>query len=243
MNIQVSHNIDDLRATLARYIEASGKTVDEVLDKKGRDLGIKLYQGFRDRRFGGGVKGWSFAAAELAARTAAGRGTAVRPSLVKEYIERKGQVSRLADRKYAQLTARGLTKEQRRELRRIRSATKVGGQNLWRSYVGREIRLRARGSGVLAASFLWFRRRFVRGSFGKEVVFRRNRTARPLGWVEKTPGALRITAVPLGMDVVESRYGIVRGAVAAAIADMEAYVSRKYREAYERAARSSGGGS
>lgn len=237
MNVQVTHNLQEFRATLARYIEASGKTVDEVLEKKGRDLGIKLYQGFRARRYGGGVRGRTMATLDLKARTKAGRGTRVRPSLMAEYLTRRGQAGRLAR---SRITTRGLSRAERRELSRIRRAAKLGGQNLWRSYVGREVGLRARGVGVLAVSFLWFRRRFVRGATGREVVYRRNKTGRPLGWVEKIRGALRIVGQTPGLDVVDARYGVVRGAIAAATADMESYVSRKYREAFARAARSGG---
>lgn len=211
-----------LNVGLGLYAKASGKSMDEVLEKKGRDLGIKLYQGFRAVRWGGnaGTQGNILAFAELRARTAAGRGTRVRASILAQ-MDASRQT--LAQARVGLLRARALgplTVAQRRELR-----TNVRRRaNLWRAAVGAEVRARGRGVGVLAVSFLWFRKRQSRE---RGTFFVRNRTGRPLGYVEKQPNSLRIVGLTPGLDVVGERYGVVSAAVNAVTADMIPYISRK----------------
>jgi hypothetical protein len=200
-------NLAAFNAVLTRYMDATGKLPDDVLDKKGRDLGIKLFQGFSDHKFGGpGKKKSGLAKAQLAARTTSGEGTKVRASLLKEYFARRGQL-----RASAKSTLGNIK-------RRIR---------LWQSIVGREIALRQRGIGVLAASFLWFR---GRSSQAKGTYYVRNKTGAPLGSVEKGSGFLRILGFTEGLSSVDARYSIVIHALAEAREDMLAYVERKERE-------------
>lgn len=80
-----SPDLQRLQLSLREYAELSGKTDAEVLAKKGRDLGIQLFRGFRQHKFGGserqrGQQGVAWR--ELRQRTAAGLGTRVRPSLL-----------------------------------------------------------------------------------------------------------------------------------------------------------------
>lgn len=73
-------------AEVFRTYDATNKrATSELIAKKGRDLGIKLFEGFRDVQFGGDPKRRGVAQAELAARTSAGRGTKVRSALLARY--------------------------------------------------------------------------------------------------------------------------------------------------------------
>lgn len=207
ISIRTETNLAAFNVVLTRYMDATGKLPDEVLEKKGRDIGIKLFQGFSAHKFGGpGKKRAGLARAELAARTAAGDGTKVRASLMKEYFAKRGQL-------------------------RAESTGTLGNINrrvrLWQSIVGREIALRQRGIGVLAASFLWFR---GRTSKARGTYYVRNKTGRALGSVEKGNGFLRILGYTEGLAGVDVRYGIVSRALNEARADMLIYVERKERE-------------
>lgn len=79
-----TRELDLLNRELALYSQLSGMTIEETLDKKGRDLGIQLYRLYDAHRFGKGQRK-GFAAIELSARTAQGRGTVVRPELRARY--------------------------------------------------------------------------------------------------------------------------------------------------------------
>jgi hypothetical protein len=214
----IETNLSAFNSTLARYLEFTSKLPSEALEHKGRDLGIKLYQGFSRRKWGGdGKKRAGLARAELATRTAQHVGTTVRRSLLKEYLGLRGRI--LADRRRAK--QKGSISGQ---LTSIRKAVR-----LWQQFVGREISLRQRGIGVLAASFLWFR---SRSSQARGTYYVRNNTGRPLGGVERTEGSFRIFGETAGLAEVDARYGIVAGALAIARDDMVTYLKERHAEGY-----------
>lgn len=68
--------INRLNKLLTKYQLASGKTIDEVISKKGNDLRIKLFQAYHEHRFSGNKRSIGFT--ELKRRTRAGEGTYVR---------------------------------------------------------------------------------------------------------------------------------------------------------------------
>lgn len=229
MIIEIKARLEALVAVFPRYAVLARKTTDEVLDQKGRDLGIRLFQGFRAQRWGGSTaqKGRDLALAELKQRTLAGKGTTVRPSLLRRYEEKRrelaGNLSGIFDAAQsragsARVTLRDFSRRERRQRDRIRGKR----ANLWRATIGREIRARARGIGVLGASFLWFRKRFSKG----QINFARNRSGVTLGYVERDAAALRIVGLREGLDVIDARADVVAGALAGALADINTYLDR-----------------
>lgn len=217
-------NLAALNSVLARYIQATGKLPDDVLEQKGRDLSIKLYQGFSAHKYGGsGKKKSGLAKADLARRTEDGEGTHVRASLLREYLGQRGELRDSIEAKttFGPHTAGSQRAADRFELRGIKQRIK-----LWQSFVGREIAIRQRGIGILAASFLWFRSRT--SSAGTHYVV--NKTGRKLGFVEKGKDFLRIVGLTDGLDEVDARYGIVARAIADVTADIVTYVERKENE-------------
>ena len=225
MRVTIEHELGRLNTTLALYVQSTGKTVEEVLAKKGRDLGIKLYQGFRTRRWGrGAIKGRVLARAELSERTIRGQGTRVRASLLREYRGLRARL--LATRAVA-----NMRDDQRGVSRTIRGAV-----SLWQRFVGREIALRSRGIGVLGVSFLWYRRRISRG----RIEFARSKSGRTLGYVETGADYLRVVGLTEGLDQVSARYGIVARAVADVRIDTDNYIARKWPEKFREAARKAG---
>lgn len=215
MNVVLSSNSAAFNSALGQYMGLTKALPDEVLEKKGRDLGIRLFRGFRGRQYGGPQRNAGIARRDLATRTAAGQGTRVRRSLLNEYFEKRQALRSEIKGFVGPQNSRG-------ELRSIKRRVA-----LWQSFVGREIGLRQRGIGVLAASFLWFRRRTsqARGTF-----YVRNKTGRPLGSVEKGEGYLRIVSATDGLVKVNQRYGIVDRALGDAATDMMEYIRRKERE-------------
>jgi len=109
-----------------------------------------------------------------------------------------------------------------RKMRRLRT-------DLWRRIVGRELSARQAGIGMLGASFLWYRKR---SSQSKGTYYMPNRTGKPLGYVDRGDGYLRIVGEAAGLEVVDPRYGIVSQALAIETADMVPYIERREREIF-----------
>lgn len=74
LTVDVSQ-LDRLQANLKKYAAVSKKDEDEILNKKGNDLRIQLYRGFKKAKWKGGKK---IAERELKRRSKAGIGTLVR---------------------------------------------------------------------------------------------------------------------------------------------------------------------
>lgn len=221
--VVVKSNAAHFGSALALYIAASKKAPDDVLDKKGRDLGIRLFRGFRGRQFGGPKRNSVIARRELASRTAAGVGTRIRGSLMAEYQTQRAALRSEIENFIGPRNAR-------QELGTIKRRVA-----LWQSFVGREIGIRQKGIGVLAASFLWFRRR---SSQAKGIYYVKNRSGRrSLGSVEKVPGRLTIVAEVAAIGDVDERYGIVDRALSESATDMLQYVQRKQVENFNAAFR------
>ena len=95
-----------------------------------------------------------------------------------------------------------------------------------------ELAARESGIGVLAASFLWYRKR-SNNAMGTFLV--PNRTGKPLGYVERTENAMRIVGETPGLGTVDAKYSVVVGAINTATADMVDYITRKERELFSQA--------
>ena len=227
--VSIETNIADYNTMLGRYIALQKLLPDEVLEKKGRALGVALYEGFAAHKFGGpGKKQKRLAEAEFSARVALGKGIKVRASLLEAYkaergkfgsaIRSLGQLGRHANKSAAKSLA-----AESRKMRGLRT-------DLWRRIVGRELSARQAGIGMLAASFLWYRKR---SSQSKGTYYMPNRTGKPLGYVDRGDGYLRIVGEAAGLDVVDPRYGIVSRALAVETADMVPYIERREREIFD----------
>ena len=236
LTIQVdARQIDLLNKELALYARLSGKTVEETLEKKGRDLGIQLYRGFKDVQWGGPGRVASISRAELAVRTAQGRGTIVRPELRARYSSARKTLN-FSVRSFGQAARYAASKAERAEALRDARSARRRRAHLWRKIVGAEIALRQSGRGVMAAAFLTVRKyRRYSVSQGKAVAVRtkdyvKNRTGRAAAYTETGPGYFRVVGLEDGMDVINARYGITDRAVAAVRADMAPYLRRKLTE-------------
>lgn len=233
--ITIETSLDAFNAQLARYMQLSKKLPDEILEKKGRDLGIKLFEGFREHQFGGNPKRKGIAAEELRQRSARGRakgnGIRVRPSLRKRYEQGREHLT-YSVRSSGQVARRSLLLSDYREAKREGRAARKRRSALWQKAVGMELAARESGIGVLAASFLWYRKRSnnARGTFMMP-----NRTGKPLGYVERTENAMRIVGETPGLGTVDAKYSVVVGAINTATADMVDYITRKERELFNMA--------
>ena len=205
------------------YAARNKRDVSELIAKKGRDLGIKLYDGFKDVQYGGDPKRRGIAKAELAARSAAGRGTRVRPELLKRYQSARKDLG-FSVRSFGQAARYADSEADRTEARRDGRAARKRRAALWQKIVGAEIALRQSGIGVLAASFLMFRKRSnnARGTFTMP-----NRTGHPLGSVTTSDDGIEIASYATGIGQVEQRYGISSAALDASAADMLEYLRER----------------
>ena len=271
--VSIATNIVEYNTMLGRYMAMTKLLPDEVLEKKGRALGIALFKGFDAHKFGGpGKKKRHLAEEEFAARVEQGKGIRIRASLLEAYkaergkfgssIRSLGQLGRYAKIKAAKRPGwlSDLDKQHGaenteigaaiRKLNAIRQANMRAEiqaaaksflaesrkmrslrRNLWQRIVGKELSARQAGIGMLAASFLWYRKRT---SQAKGTYLVPNRTGKPLGYVEKGDGYLRIVGEAAGLEVVDPRYGIVSQALAVETADMVPYIERKEREIFGR---------
>lgn len=181
-------------------------TVPEILDKKGNDLRIQLFQEFRKHQFGGtaGRKApisWQ----ELKRRTQAGIGTIVRDRQLN---------SRWGSAPSVSASGRKLT--------------------LWQKLLWQETIRRQSGIGVLATSFLEKRWR-SNNARGPYLVNNVSKTLGVLMTIQKSDTEFRITGYTPGLDVIAQRYGIPDRAFGAVIADLDVYLSRKLSEAWRAA--------
>ena len=229
--ISIETSLASFNAQLARYMQLSKKLPDEILEKKGRDLGIKLFEGFREHQFGGNPKRKGIAAEELRQRSSQGRGIRVRPSLRKRYEQGREHLT-YSVRSFGQGARRSLLLSDYREAKREGRAARKRRSALWKKTVGMELAARESGIGVLAASFLWFRKR-SNNSMGTFLV--PNRTGKPLGYVERTENAMRIVGETEGLAATDAKYQVVAGAINTATADMVDYITRKERELFNMA--------
>lgn len=229
--ISIETSLASFNAQLARYMELSKKLPNQILEKKGRDLGIKLFEGFREHQFGGNPKRKGIAAEELRQRSSQGRGIRVRPSLRKRYEQGREHLT-YSVRSFGQGARRSLLLSDYREAKREGRAARKRRSALWKKTVGMELAARESGIGVLAASFLWFRKR-SNNSMGTFLV--PNRTGKPLGYVERSENAMRIVGETPGLGTVDAKYSVVVGAINTATADMVEYITRKERELFNMA--------
>jgi hypothetical protein len=216
--VTVESNMKEFNALFARYLLFTSKLPEEALEKKGRDISIKLYQGFYAHKWRGSRKGRGIAWRELKQRSKLNprKGIRLRPQ---SQPSPKAPDTHMVYRKVA--GASGKT----RKLLTVRKTSEH------QKKVFSELSRRQGGIGFLAASFLWFRRRSnqQRGTF-----YIRNRTSRPLGYVDRGPGYFQIVGLVDGLAEVDLRYQVVAGAISTARDDMVKYFNDRHLERYRR---------
>jgi hypothetical protein len=223
ISVEVQDDLDALNATLGAYLLVQSKlTTEEVLAKKGKDLGIKLFQGFWNLRTKGGrgdFRGPLFKEAE-----ARGWRTRVRSKeIYKEpylSIWQFGRTAKMGMRKGGLKQVKGKKRSARGLL------------------VAQELARRQRGIGLLGLSYLMFRKRNDKNDpKGWKLV--ENKTSRKFGILSRvTSGTdadgnafFRIENFTPGIATVGERHGIFINAMRAAQADMAEYLVRKQMEA------------
>jgi len=227
-------SLEKFAGALNGYMATHPTRVAEMLQKKGNDLGIRLFRGYAAHKWGGPGKNAGLAVAEARARGQAGRGTVLREKLQDIFdqgradltrdVRSAGQRKRTAERHgVAGIGLRQQQLERGKTARENRAA-------LWSKVLATELSLRQSGIGALAASFLWSRKR--NNSQGTRVVT--NRTGKPAGAVTVTADSMEIKATAGGIADVGMRYGIVDTALSESADDMLKYLAERNWEAMPR---------
>lgn len=221
MDIIIQSNLDRFSATFQRYSETWVKrghgNVWQAIESKVLDLNIRLFQAFREHKWGGAGSAQGIARAELDARAADGRGIRVRASLMRQYLGRRGEVRDSVWARRQRLIKGSATRKQiaRYDLQSVNRRVK-----LWQQFVGKELGLRQSGRGYLARSFI----------LGSEpdlsaggIKFVKNRYGQPIGAVETGENYYRLIGDAAGQAKVDARYGIVNQVLVEAEAYMQQY--------------------
>ena len=239
-----ARELDQLAAALRLYLPAVNVSTTEALHRKGEDLLIQLFRGYRAQRWKGSRKGSArsvgIAFAEMRRRAKSGRG-----------ITFTKQITTPSKGAPVETTAR-------RKLRgpdgRLRSGSVPVVLSTYHRLVWSELARRQGGIGVLAVSFLTQRRRqrystsqarYVRLSGAllrankiaasrEETV--KSRTGETLARVTLAPNSFVIEGYTSGLNAIGNRYGIIAGALRAVRKDMQPYLARKYGEGFQEAA-------
>lgn len=232
MENTIQSNIAAWNAAFGDYVNATSKTPQEALEHKVKALGIALWKGFTGHQFGGTPRNRAVGVLELAARTAAQRGTRIRSTLMAEYMANRAIFRAKAKAIKQSLKNFKGTLDQWSGLGSALDANQQERIGLWQSIVGREVAAREAGIGQLGAAFLWYRRR-GKGEARRLVV---NRTGKPMGGVEVVDGKAEIFGRVEGLTTVDARYGVVAEAINDETEDTMRYVKEKQDAAAARLA-------
>lgn len=225
IEFQTQHKLQQVNDVLTEYVKLSKRTPDEVLEKKGRDLNIKIFQGFWALRFKSARshrrKGAVFSGPAFDEAAARGWRVKVRPGL---------QLS--SDYRLARAKTTG-------------GKGKRSGLNNRALLVAQELAMRQRGGGLLGVSFLqhrWRRgKRTEKGPTGSYLVQNRSGALGLLSAVRKgvtADGAfLTITNQAPGVAIVDKNRRIIRNALDAVRSDTLIYIARKNQELAEKTLR------
>jgi hypothetical protein len=225
----VTDNLTELNATLNDYAKTQSKlTTGEVLEKKGRDLTIKIWEGF-----------WAIRQ-KVSADLRDPEALVFRGPMFTA-ARRRGWATKVRDNvlsgPYADLYATG----QASKILRGGKAFKTDGRPLNKRalLVAQELAMRQRGVGLLGVSFLQFRwRHRAPAKGGSYLVKNVSRKLGTLSQVEQTVtetgGSFHLINLTPGVMTVDNQLGIIAGAMRAARADMLAYLVRKQADALNR---------
>ena len=226
IEFSTQHQLHRVNEVLTEYVRLSKRQPDEVLEKKGRDLNIKIFQGFWALRF-------------KSARSHRRKGAVFSGPAFDEAAARGWRVKVRAG-----LTLSG-------DYRLARAKTTGGGKgkrsglNNRALLVAQELAMRQRGGGLLGVSFLqhrWRRgKRTEKGPTGSYLVQNRSGALGLLSSVRKgvtADGAfLTITNQAPGVAIMDRNRSIIRNALAAVRGDTLIYLDRKNRELAEKTLR------
>lgn len=224
IEFQVQHQLARVNDVLTEYVKLVKKTPDEVLEKKGRDLNIKIFQGFWKLRFKSGKthrkKGAVFSGPAFDEAKARGWRVRIRPGLTLDGSYRLAR----AKTKGGPKTARN----------------KLSDRAL---LVAQELATRQRGGGLLGVSFLQHRWRrgikTVNGPTGRYLVQNRSGKLGLLSSVQKGQSPqghfLTITNQLPAVGIVDQNKRIIAQALIAVRGDTLLYIDRKVREAAQKA--------
>ena len=226
MNFEVivREDIGKLNEELALYMELSKKTAQEVVDKKGLDLNIKLFRGFWALRTKGGRNAWKGPMFDQAA--ARGWRTKLRKRVVEDEpylsIYQFGYFSRRVKRKKGM----GTQTDKHRSRRGL--------------LVAQELARRQRGAGLLGITFLQRRWRSSQAK-GRYFATNKSRGLGTLSMIESGPledGAFfRVRVFTPGIDTVGEGRGIFATAIRQVREDTAIYLVRKQMESLRKALR------
>lgn len=219
LTLEVTHDLGRLNEELALYLKLSKLSVQEVVDKKGRDLGIKLFKGFWRLRTKGSAN--PFAGPMFTLAKARGWRTRVRTRAieVEPYlsIQKQGFFMRRVMRK-------GVEKDVKS--RRSRRGLAVA----------QELSRRQHGAGLLGVSFL--QRRWRSRSNGRYLAVNKSKKLGMLSTVESGPSAdgafYRIVNYTPGIDTVGGGRGLFATAIREVRQDTAVYLVRKQMQALRR---------
>lgn len=222
MEATLETNIAGWNAAFREYAKATSLQPQEALEKRLSNLGQALYKGFRAHQFGGDPKRKGVSMSELAQRTANGRGTELRSTLLAEYQKTRDQLRAKARSLKKSLKNFGGTLDQWSGTQSAIAENQAQRISAWQTAVGIEINKRQQGIGQLAAAFLWYRWR-GKGK-GRRVV--PNRKGQTMGSVDIDSGVALVTARVEGINRVDARYGVVAKAIHDDTDDTLAYIKR-----------------
>lgn len=214
---EITSNLAAFNRALRQYATLTTKTLDEVLEKKGRALSIALFQGFAahkwsaGRKGAGAVLGAMFATATRLPRSAYRQGNRLTDSAAGQVPVRKPVAGAPWSGSIPDTTSNG------------------AAMGAWRAAVAQEVLRRRAGVGVLGASFLWYRYR-SNNAMGTFIV--KNKAGKGLGAVERGDGFIRIIGYTEGLEKIDLDYGIVSAAIARETDDMDVYIQRKMQEMF-----------
>jgi len=223
----VQQQLAKVNEALVEYIRYTKLSTDEVLERKGRDLNIKIFQRF-----------WSLRVRATRAQRSKANAVFTGPL----FDEAKARGWRVKLRKGIELQARY----------RLARAKTRGGPKTKRNrlndralLVAQELATRQRHSGLLGVSFLQRRWRrgtpIARGGGGPFLSTNKSGQLGIISTVEKkwTPeqGSLKITSHLPAVGIMDRKHGFLAGALAAVLADTMIYIDRKQKELADRSLR------
>jgi hypothetical protein len=215
MELSIQDNLEAFSRAFGEYLAWTSKAPQEALERKVKNLGIRLYQGFTAHRFGGVPRRRGVALSELRSRTDGHRGTTVRPELLAQYeVQRTALLAQRTELRAERRTLLGSYRGKGQALAFVAASIDLAKNALrrvgaWQAIVGKEVALRQSGIGELGAAFLWFRSR----GKGENQRFVLNHSGRPIGSVSVDDGQAMIVGDVAGIGTVAERYDIVAKAI------------------------------
>lgn len=227
MPATIESNIAEWNRSFGEYTKFTSKQPQEALEHKANALGIALWKGFSGHQFGGKPRDRTIAESELQLRTANNLGTRIRSSLLAEYKKVRDDLRSKSKELKHSLSVFGGTLDQWSGTMSAIAGNQAERISAWQSVVGREVKNRQAGIGVLSAAFLWYRYR-GKGDARTLVLNRRGKT---IGSIEISDGVATITGNVAGLNTVDVRYGVVNQAIADETKDTLDFIKKRQDEA------------